>query len=134
MSRGSYLRAQNRKQSVGLWPVPEAEWPPICRTMQTRPVEVWRSQAYLVMVYQDAGHERLSVIRTEQDIMGRWKEDIPWDDLQRLKAECGRGERWAVEVFPPDEDVVNVQNMRHLFVLHEAPAYGWRREERSHGD
>lgn len=42
---------------------------------------------------------------------------ITWDDLQWLKAAVGFGDREAVEVFPRDCDVVNVANMRHLWVL-----------------
>jgi hypothetical protein len=30
-----------------------------------------------------------------------------------------------VEVYPPDEAVVNVANIRHLWLLAEAPAYAW---------
>lgn len=45
----------------------------------------------------------------------------------RLKAECGRGDKWAVELYPPDEAVVNVANIRHLWLLPEPPAFGWNR-------
>ena len=94
--------------------------------------EVWRSRKYLVQVHVVVGGvERLSVQRTELDAVGRWRDGIPWEDLQRLKAECGRGGYAAVEIYPPDGDVVNVANMRHLWVLPFPPAFMWRqREER----
>lgn len=40
-----------------------------------------------------------------------------WDDLQRIKGEVIGADRFAVEVYPSDEDVVAQANMRHLFVL-----------------
>lgn len=50
------------------------------------------------------------------------------NDLQRLKRECGRGDLDAVEVYPRDCDVVNVANMRHLFVFESCLLpYVWRR-------
>lgn len=33
----------------------------------------------------------------------------------------------AGEVFPAESDVVNVANMRHLWLLREPPPFGWRR-------
>ena len=53
---------------------------------------------------------------------------ITWDELQRLKAEAGFADRWAVEVFPPDAQVVNIANIRHLFLLPGPPDYAWSSE------
>ena len=93
----------------------------------TQPVEVWRSRGFLVQIFVAAlpATERLSVIRTTPERDG-WRQEISWDDLQRLKAECGRGDRCAVEVYPADADVVAVANMRHLWILAEPPAFTWR--------
>lgn len=128
-----YLKHQNRRYGAALAPIPEEDWPAPSmlgrRGIWTYPTEVWRSREFLLLVYrEDSGYERLSVLRTELALDGRYRDGIDWDTLQRLKAECGRGACWAVEVFPPDGDVVNVQNMRHLFVLKQAPAYAWRQE------
>jgi len=123
------LRERNRQYPRHLQRVPEALWPPIPAS-HNRPIEVWRSRTSLVMVYLDGGHERLSVVRAALGTGFGWQEGIAWDDLQRLKRECGRGDRWAVEVFPPDSDVVNVSNMRHLWMLVGPPAYGWRADGR----
>jgi len=119
------LRARNRQYPRHLQRVPEALWPPTPAS-HNRPIEVWRSRSFLLMVYIDAGHERLSVIRAAMGLAGGWQEGIAWDDLQRLKRECGRGNRWAVEVFPDDRHIVNEANMRHVWVLPEPPSYGWR--------
>jgi hypothetical protein len=51
--------------------------------------------------------------------------NISWDDLQRIKREIGRGEMYAVEVYPRDADLVNVANMRHLWLFDEPLDCGW---------
>jgi hypothetical protein len=50
--------------------------------------------------------------------------------LQRLKAECGYADRDAVEVYPRERDVVNVANLRHLWVMREPLAFAWRGGDR----
>ncbi len=73
------------------------------------------------MLYPRAnGVQRLSIRRAD----GR--EGVTWDELMAVKAEIGLAERWAVEVYPPDADVVNVANMRHLWLLDGRPIYAWR--------
>ena len=98
--------------------------------MTNRPVGVWRSRSFLVQVFNE-GHQggrkvtRLTVCRTELGDGGRWKADITWDELQQIKRECGFGNCYAIEVFPRDRDVVNVANMRHLWVLDHHLNIGW---------
>lgn len=88
---------------------------------------VLRNRRFLVQVYRDKGHIRLSVTRTEWDErVGRFRDDISWDHLQQLKREAGYGDQCAVEIYPPDEEIVNVANMRHIFLVPE-PDFMWRR-------
>jgi hypothetical protein len=95
--------------------------------MTRPPREVWRSAGFLVQVYHEGLYARLTVCRAALNPTGtRWADGISWDELQRLKRECGRGDQWAVECFPPDEQVVNDANMRHLWLIAEPP-YGWKR-------
>jgi hypothetical protein len=123
------LARENLKWPVSLKPVPRAEWPRVGLSASAMPIETWRSRGFLVAVFaENAGVERLTICRTtviDQD----YADNISWDDLQRIKSECGRGDREAVEVFPPNLDVVNVANMRHLWVLPagERLAFSWRR-------
>lgn len=118
------LKRDNRGWPDRLVEVPREQWPP---NPQPNLIRALRSSEFLVQVFQEDGCLRLSVNRTEIDgRTGRWREDITWDDLQRLKAEAGYGERWASEVFPADAEVVNVANMRHLFILEAPPAYAWK--------
>jgi hypothetical protein len=101
-------------------PMPEP-WPVAGRSTV---LGVWRSRDYLAVHYrQRDGHERLTVNRTATDA-GRWAGSIPWDDLQRVKAECGLGARWAIELYPPEGGVVDVANLRHLWLV-ERPACAW---------
>ena len=57
---------------------------------------------------------------------GRWKDDITWDELQEIKRQAGYGNQMAVEIYPDDLDIVNVANMRHLWILDEPLPIGWK--------
>ena len=118
------LAADNRKQPTELRQVPHAEWP------LNRPrgiTELWRSREFLVQVFDHEAAVRLSVCRTVVGGGERWADGITWDELQRLKRECGRGDKAAVEIYPPDAEVVNDANMRHLWVMREPISFAWRR-------
>jgi hypothetical protein len=118
-----YLRDENKKFTAKLQPVPI---PPDYDTKQGAPLKAWRSRDFLVTLYDDpSGYKRLSILRTEIDFMGRWKDGIAWDDLQRLKNEAGFAHQWAVECYPEWAQVVNVANIRHLFLLPQRPPFGW---------
>lgn len=96
-----------------------------------RLLEVWRSRDFLVQVFAEReGIVRASVNRTSVNSgNGRWLDGITWDELQRIKREIGRGQLDAVEVFPADRDIVNVANMRHLFIMDERLPYAWRKDK-----
>ena len=124
------MRAENAKwpETLRLWP--REEWP---AHMQGAPgvIGVFRSRGFLVQVFGEPWPVvvRLSILRTSIKVSGDWREDITWEELQRLKREAGYGDFDAVEVYPPDADVVNVANLRHLWIL---PAgflpFAWRRK------
>ncbi len=121
------LQRDNRKWPVALKAVPPQDWPvPAGSGALGRLVGVWRSQGFLVQVFEERGFIRLAVNRASIDIFGKFRDGISWDDLQRLKREAGYGDRHMVELYPPDGDVVNASNMRHLWLLKEPPPYGWR--------
>lgn len=125
--------AQQMARENALWPdrlkpVPMQDWPRTTGHTDGPPVAVWRSRDFLVQVYLEPppAIARLSVCRTR--LSGdRWADNIQWDDLQRLKGECGFAHHDAVEVYPPAGDVVNVANFRHLWILKERLAFVWRR-------
>lgn len=100
------------------------------------PLQVWRSKNFLAQVTKEpSGFTRLSVQRCAIDHNGHWVDGITWDELQQVKTECGLGEVWAVEVYPPEDMLVNVANMRHLWLVTDAP-FAWkdgRNTEKSEG-
>jgi hypothetical protein len=89
---------------------------------------VYRSKRFLVQAFiDDHVVARLSIARTRLDGV-RWQDGISWDELQQIKRECGYGDLDAVEVFPADGDVVNVANMRHLWILERPLPFAWRND------
>lgn len=109
--------------------VRESKWT-MQRPGDPYPCRVWLSVAFLAVVYKQGGDtasHRVSINRVEFDTAeGRWKEGITWDELQAIKAGIGFGDRCAVEIFPPDKSLVNVANMRHLWILKEPPDFMWK--------
>lgn len=109
--------------------VPEDEWP-FFPAFETIPMRVWRSKDYLAVLYKQRadGMIRLtvnSVRRTRSKRPGKdtdWRDGITWDELQRVKNETLGPDVWCVEVYPAQDDVVDVANMRHLWPLNEPPA------------
>ena len=86
--------------------------------------EVYRSRFYLIQVYQIPGkafpdYARVSVQRSEDAAFRQDKGKHPpisWDALQEIKNQIGFGDRLALEVYPPDSELVNVAPMRHLWI------------------
>ena len=121
------MDAENRRFPVGrLVEIPREDWP---SKVPPKLVRALRCREFLVQVYaEDSGVTRLSIQRCAFDRKtGRWVDGITWDDLQRLKGLAGYGDAVAVELYPPDHHVVNVANLRHLWVLDGAePPFMWR--------
>lgn len=120
------LYSDNLQFGGSLTPIEECDWHPAFRDSPV--VAVWRSRHYLVQQFpcDNPGVRcRLTVARTK--VTGdRFSDNIPWEDLQRIKDECGFAECDAVEVFPASADVVNVANLRHLWILEEPLPFAWR--------
>lgn len=119
----SQRRAHNaaqRQHPEQLVSVPRDQW----ETYPTNLLEVWRNARYLVQVYSDGGNTRISVNRVTLQA-GGWAEHIPFEDLMQIKAAVGYKYRQAIEIYPPESKLVNVANMRHLWVLPHDLAIGW---------
>lgn len=127
MSRGlrRYINAENAKRPDKLTQVPKEEWPE--QSQDPRRLSVWVSRHFLVQVFQEKPDLlRISVNRVKFRDDGKWEENISWDELQGIKRAIGFGDCYAVEVYPRDEDVVNVSNMRHLWLMEHPLDIGWR--------
>ena len=80
--------------------------------------KVFRNRHFAVQIYQQGEWTRLSVNRTALDIeKNTWKGGISWDQLMDIKNKVGFGTCDAIEIYPRDCDVVNLTNMRHLFIV-----------------
>ncbi len=126
VAKRNVLRRENAKYGASMVVIPKEQWPPSGGKVE--PVRVFRSRDFLCQEFIEAGATRLSICRAELDMKtGRWRDGITWDELMQVKRQCGYGNAWAVEIFPPDAEVVNVANMRHLFVVPTAPSFAWRK-------
>lgn len=110
------LREENKKYGSALEEIHRSLWP------QARPgdtsvrIAVWRSKHFCVQIFDEEKAIRITVNRTDVNGDGEWRGGITWDELQAIKSECGYGTWMAIEFYPPDEHVVNVANMRHLWI------------------
>lgn len=119
--------AEQAKQPNRLTPIPKEKWPE-CQG-EAIPIEAWRSKRFLVVLYVEPGdHIRMTINFCALGKSGGWQDGLFWEEIQQIKREIGRGEQWAVEIFPADSDLVNVANMRHIWLLDEPPLYGWRKQ------
>lgn len=123
------LELDNAKLPTTLQPIPEYEWPTYPAGASKKPYAVLRSRLFLVQCYAEHdGISRLSVARTIiEPTTGRWKDGISWEELQDIKRQVGLGDYMAVEIYPADKDIVNVANMRHLWVLRDPLPFGWKK-------
>ncbi len=122
--RRDYLRKQNAQYTEAFEEVPRSNWP---ANIPDRLAHAYRSRQFFVQIYDlPDGVIRLTVCRTV--VKGDdWAAEISWDSLQDIKRRLGYGDRYAIEVYPRDVDLVNVAAMRHLWVLPEPLHIGWFR-------
>lgn len=121
------MKSESKKYTDHLMLIPKSEWP---NSQQPNLVDAWRSRDYLVQIFKEKSSLapfRMSVNRIGIDGKGDWKQDIPWEDLQRMKNELGWGGFDAVEVYPARQDTVNVANMRHLWIMADPLEFAWRK-------
>lgn len=111
--------------------IPVHLWPSEEFAAHGRRLRVWRNKDFLVQEFDEFRNgkfvRRISVNRTMIDDRGSWLDGITWDQLQMIKNEIGYRTAWAVEIFPPFDHVVNVANMRHLWIVDQKPDVAWSR-------
>lgn len=134
-SAAAQTRKLAMKRPQNLTPVPAERWPPMrLKLVGVAMLAVWESKDYLVQTYtsptlQIGGERfevfRITVHRVTLDKTGRFDADISWEELQAIKAAVGLGDAYALEIYPCEIDLVNVANMRHLWVLDRPLPLGW---------
>ena len=122
------MNKANSRRPARMMPVPKEEWPK--DNLYPDLKEVWLSNRYLAQVYVEGGGVlRVSCCRTTLNSNGiGWEENLTWDEMMQIKREICHSESYAVEVLPPDDDIVNVANMRHFWILPDH-VVGWRAKE-----
>ena len=120
------LKKGNTKSSDKLTEVNESLWP-IFPPKFTKPIKVFRSKTFIVQVFKEENATRLSICRTSIDNDGNWEADIKWEELQDIKRQVGYGIDLAVEIYPNEANIVNVANMRHLWIMDYDLNIGWKR-------
>ena len=123
------LRLDNLSYPERLVQIPRSQWPPTEIAPPATLKEMWRSKKFLVQVHREPKKIiRLSIMRTDWDFdQKRAPDGITWEELQELKSQAGYYDRDAVEVYPNGRDVVNVANMRHLWILPQELDFKWRK-------
>ena len=121
------LEKDNAKRPDKLSPLEKGKWPGGVFEDVSR-IEVMISRYYMVQIFDERnGVKRISCNRTTIDQFGQWEENLTWDELMEVKRQAGYGESYAVEVLPDDSNIVNIANMRHIWIMPH-PIVGWRKK------
>lgn len=126
----AYARAEVAKRPAMLSELSKAEWPQSYQHAEHPPTHVWISQKYLVQMFDEEPFQgidtrRLSINRVMLKSDGHWEENLTWEELQQVKREIGFGDWYGIEIYPRDGDIVNVANLRHLWILAAPLSIGW---------
>ena len=143
---------RSQRRAVAAYAREAAAKRPACLTQMSRdriietypnlahaPTNVWESRKYLVQLFDEQCFQRIdtrrmTVSRVTLGDDGHWEENLQWEELQDIKREIGFGDWYGVEIFPRDRDVVNVANMRHIWLLAVPLSIGWFRSTPGKGD
>lgn len=125
-----YARTEAAKRPAKLTEIPRERFSTAYRFGANAPTHAWESREFLAQMYdvdpfQGIDTRRLSVCRVTLKDDGHWEENLSWEELMRVKREIGFGDWYAVEIYPRDSDIVNVANMRHLWILAAPLGLGW---------
>ncbi len=129
------LRMENRSWPDRMREVPMSDWTDgmkamaVSLTSTSAPMRAWRSNRFVAVLYDEGIKKpnRLSINRAVLSDDGRYEGGITWDELMQVKRECGFEKVDALELFPSDATVVDVQNMRHLWICDVRSRLNWNR-------
>lgn len=107
--------------------IPRGSWPLIDKTGKATAEAVFRSRSFLVVLWREDDHLRLSINRTllSKTRLGHFEDGITFDEIQKIKSEVGFGDFTGLEVYPRDSDLIDVANMRHIWLFKEPPSFAW---------
>lgn len=102
--------------------IPREKWPAF---VPDGLIRFFKTDELGIQEYKEkCGTLRLTVHKLKHK-NGKWLDGITWDQLQHAKRLVGYANKCAVEIYPADKDIVNVANMRHLWIV-DAPDFAWR--------
>lgn len=79
---------------------------------------VWRNKKYTVMVWNVPAGKKITISRNTWDSHScRYKDGITWDEIMEIKRGVGFGDQNAIEFYPPDDEIINIANVRHIWIL-----------------
>lgn len=78
--------------------------------------KVWASKLYIVRHYCYENSERLSVDYVVSELNENVNM-IKWDHMQKIKNLLGFADRYAVELFPPQDEEMHGIEQRHLWLV-----------------
>lgn len=112
--------------------IPRSTWSPEL-LLPGNATRAWMSNKFLAQLFDVAPFNgidtrRLSVNRVTLKLDGKWDEDLTWDELMQVKREVGFSDWYALEVYPRDKDIIDVANIRHLWLLAVPLNLGWLTE------
>jgi len=117
------IERENNKRTEEFKLIPKSEWPINSDYSRSR---VFVNSKFLVQEFIERDCIRLSISRTSFNKgTSDWSDNISWDELQKIKRDIGFGNMYAIEIYPRDIDIVNVANIRHLWVFKEPLSIGW---------
>lgn len=74
-------------------------------------VGVWQDHQFYVAAFQDDCCIRMDIVR--HDI----EDGITWDEIRKIKEQCGFGDVDAIEFYPAEKDIINTGNIRHIYIF-----------------
>ena len=74
---------------------------------------IWKSKDFRVHSYKDNGCIRLDIEKIDGT------DSITWDEMQKIKDDCGFANKDAIEFYPANDAVINTGNWRHIYIFNE---------------
>lgn len=92
------------------------------------PTTVLKNDEFLVQIYNLTGEPTRITVNKVKRKNNDWADGITWDQLMQVKRLVGYANKCAIEIYPPDQDIVNVANMRHLWIV-DMPDFAWQKDK-----
>lgn len=122
----------NKKFPNHMVEIPKEHWPDTLKAhehqadVMCKPVAAWRSNKFFAQVVEEPGGAiRISINRTRINENYDFADGITWDDIFCIKNEIGYADKDCIEIYPAKNDLVNVSNIRHIFLLDEPHPLNW---------